>query len=108
MIDKEVHVRAVVFDIPLEDGRVGGLEHNGIDPECADDFGRNIRPPRPDFLRDALGLDHYDVRARIKAGLGALDDPLSIPRSLSRQLRRRSCSACAKLDPELRLRLKSF
>jgi hypothetical protein len=47
VIDKEIHFRTVIFDIPGEDIRIGGLEHHFIKAQGVDEFTGNIRAPGP-------------------------------------------------------------
>src|SRR5947209_1662207 len=66
MIDKQVRVCAVVFNVPREHFRIGGFEHEPFHPELVDESRRHVRPPRIDTLRDAFALDHDNVRTRFK------------------------------------------
>ncbi len=63
MIHEEIHRRAVVFYVPGEYFRIGGLEHEVLDSEFACKLGYNIAAPGFYIFRNALGFNHDDFGA---------------------------------------------
>src|SRR5262245_6282318 len=58
VVHEEVYLGAVVLDVPGEHLRVGGLEHDLLQPHGVDDPGHDAGAPGADVLRDPLRLDH--------------------------------------------------
>src|SRR5579872_6834464 len=106
MIRKEIHLRAVVLDVPDEDIRIGGFKHHLFGTPCADDFGRHICAPTFHGFGDALRLNHDQVRASIDKPFREPYRPFRIasPRSFEIFGARRTTSP--KLDTDLRLSLE--
>src|SRR5579885_3223230 len=61
MIDEAVDFRPVILDIPREHFRVGGLEHQLLYAQGANDFGRGIGSPCFDVFGNPLGLEHNHI-----------------------------------------------
>src|SRR5437762_4075533 len=75
MIDKEVHVCAVVFDVPREHIGISGFKHKPVHTNLVDEFRGNIRAPWIDILGNALALDHDDVRTSLEKSFCLPDRP---------------------------------
>ena len=65
VIDKEVHLRAVVLDVPGEHFGIGCFKHHFFEPECSDDPGWHIRSP---------GLDQWSPDGKSIAYLRSTSD----------------------------------
>ena len=78
VIDEEVHLRPVVLDVPGEDLRVGGLEHDFFEAQGVHDLGRDVGPPGLHVLRDPFRLDHGRVGSGIDKALSLKDGPAGI------------------------------
>lgn len=63
VLDKQVHFGAVILDVPREHIGIGDLEHQFFHADPVDEFRGNVRAPSVNIFRDALGLDHNDLRA---------------------------------------------
>src|SRR6266480_3231265 len=75
VIDEEIHIRSVIFDIPREYIRIGRFEHKLFHPKFADESRGHLRSPRIDILGDAFALDHDDLRAGVEESLGLRNRP---------------------------------
>ena len=103
MVDKEIHVCAVIFDILCEYIGIGGFEHQLIHADLIDEFCRYVRAPRIDILGDSFTLDHDNVGARFKESLRLRNRPVRIACAFCLQFRGRCCAASAKLNSNFRL-----
>jgi len=63
VMDKQVHFGAVILDVPREHIGIGDLEHQFFHADLVDEFRGNVRAPSVNIFRDALALDHNDLRA---------------------------------------------
>src|SRR5262245_64935763 len=50
VIYEEIHLRAVILDVPREDIRISGLEHDLLQAERVDDLGDRVGAPSLDVL----------------------------------------------------------
>src|SRR5947207_3302321 len=107
VIDKEVHVRAVVFDIPREYIRIGCFEHELLRAKLVDEFCGNIRAPWIYVLGDPFAFDHDDLRAGLEKSFCLRNRPARIPRTFGLQLRSRRGAARAELNTNFGLRFHS-
>src|SRR5437899_13028264 len=63
VIDEQVHLGAIVLDVPFEDRRIGGFEHHRGEPKAVDEGGNRIGSPRRAAFGSALRLDHDPLGA---------------------------------------------
>src|SRR5438552_18458630 len=63
VVDKEIHLCSVIFDIPCEYIGISGFEHQLVHADLIDEFCRYIRAPLINALGDSFTLDHDIVRA---------------------------------------------
>src|SRR5439155_19962718 len=54
VVEKEVDLRAIIFDVPSEDFWIGRLEHHFLEPECVGDLGRYLGPPGLNVFGNSL------------------------------------------------------
>ncbi len=107
MIDKQIHVRAVVFDVPREHVGIGGFEHQFFHSDLVDEARGHIGPPRVDIFGNAFALDHDDLSAGIEESLRLRDCPARIPRTFGLQLRSGRRAARSELNTNFGLRFHS-
>src|SRR6266571_6730602 len=107
VIDKKIHVCAVVFDIPREHVGIGGFEHQFFHSDLVYESRWDIGPPRVDILGDAFALDHDNLSAGIKESLRLRNSPIRIPRSFGLKLCSRRATARAELNTNFGLRFHS-
>lgn len=82
VVDKQVHLRAVVLDIPGKDLRVGGLEHDVLQTQSVGDPGHHVGPPRADVLGNPFRFDHNHGGPGIQKPAGLGNRPARIAGSL--------------------------
>src|SRR5207248_11713512 len=82
VVDEQVDIVAVVFDIPFEYFGVRGLEHDFVESDLVDDPCYYVGAPAPDVLGDALAFDHDDIRPGIECALCLDDEPAYVPGTL--------------------------
>src|SRR5205807_9860088 len=63
VIDKQIHVCTVVFDVPFEHIWIGGFKHQFLHADFVYEFRGNVRAPRIDVSSNALAFDHDDLRS---------------------------------------------
>jgi hypothetical protein len=107
VVDEEVHLVAVVLDVPLEDRSVGGLEHHVLEPEPVDDGGCGAGVPLGDVLGDALRLDHDDRGARVERAPAAVHEVADVLLALGGQLGLARVAAGSDLEAQLGLGLEA-
>src|SRR5207237_7298786 len=97
VIDEEIHICAVVFDVPREHIGIGGFEHQPFRPDLVNEFRRYIGPPRINILGDAFALNHDDLCAGFEKPLCLRDRPARIACAFCLQL----CGCCCAASTEL-------
>src|SRR5215510_1055730 len=78
MVYEEIHLRSVVLDIPREDLRVGGLEHDLLQAERVDDLSDRVGAPSLDVLGDPFRFDHQHVSPGLQETLRLPDGPFHV------------------------------
>src|SRR5690349_10041937 len=106
VIDKKVHLRPIILDVPGENVWIRGLKHYFFNAKCSDDPGNYIRPPRLDIFRDPFGFNHDQVGAGIEEPLGEPDGPFRIASPCSLKVLNACCASGPKLNANFRLWLK--
>jgi hypothetical protein len=66
VINKQVHIYAIVFDVPREYRWIGGFEHQLLYSERIDESGRHISSPWLNLFGNAFALDHDNISAGIE------------------------------------------
>ena len=107
MIDEEVHVRAIVFDVPGEHLGISRFEHEFLHPYFIDESRRHLCSPWIDILGDAFALDHDDLSACIEKSLRLRDRPVRITHAFGLELSRSCRAARPELNPDFRFRFHS-
>src|SRR5712664_3457658 len=81
VVDEQVHVRPERFQVPLENQRIGCLEHPCLVAEPIHELLYHIFPPLRcrKILCNPLGFEHQDLRAHIKVSLRLLCHVLESP-----------------------------
>src|SRR5207248_2756279 len=97
----------VILDVPRENFRVGGLEHQMFNSDCADELGNYIASPGFHIFRDSLRFDHDHTGASVQERLRLLDRPGRIPRTFGLQFLRRGSATGAELNADFGLRLQA-
>ena len=81
VIDKQIHVHAIIFDVPRKHVGIGGFEHKLVHPEFTDEFRRDICAPWFNIFSNAFAFDHNDLGAGIEKSLCLRDGPVWIARA---------------------------
>src|SRR5262245_17467282 len=103
VVYEEIHLRAVVLDVPLEDLRVGGLEHDLLQAERVDDLSYRVGAPSLDVLGDSFRFDHQHVGPGLQKTLCLPDGPFHVARPFGLQFGYGGRPAGAELDADFRL-----
>ncbi len=106
MIDKEVHLRAIVFDIPGKNFGLCCFEHDLFQSQCTNDLRHGIGAPCFHIFGDAFRFDHNHVCSSLQEAPGLPDGPLHVAGAFSLELLGGTGSASTKLDSDLWLGLE--
>src|SRR5215469_17685141 len=107
VVDKEIDLRAIVFDIPGKDFGLCCFEHDLLQAQCTNDLCHGIGTPCFHILGDAFRLDHNHVCSSLQEAPGLADGPFHVTRAFSLELPGGTGSAGAKLDSDLGLGFES-
>ena len=61
VIDEQVHVDAMIFDVPFEHIGIGGFKHEFFHADFVYEFSGDVGAPWIDILCNAFALDHDAV-----------------------------------------------
>src|SRR6266545_1704766 len=103
VVYEEIHLRAVVLDVPREDLRVGGLEHDLLQAERVDDLSDRVGAPSLDVLGDSFRFDHEHVGPGLQKTLRLPDSPFHVARPFGLQFGYGGGPAGPELDADFRL-----
>src|SRR5258708_14961242 len=107
MIYKEIHLCAIVLDVPGKDLGISSLKHYFLQPQRVDNLSYRIRAPGFHVLGNPLGLNHNHVGASLQEPLCLADSPSHVTRPLSLEFLGSCGSSCTELDTHLRLRFET-
>src|SRR5215510_4916132 len=107
VVYEEIDLRAVALDVPREDLRVGGLEHDLLQAERVDDPGDRVGAPGLDVFCNSFGFDHQHVSPGLQKTLRLPDGPFHVARPFGLQFRYGGGPAGPELDADLGLGLAS-
>lgn len=100
MIHKHINIDAELSNVPIEDRRVGRLEHDLLRRQLLHDLRHQIRPPRLDILGDALALDHGPFDAGVEQAFPQVDELARVGSADAGELRGGGLPSGAALDAE--------
>src|SRR5262245_1037472 len=103
MVYEKIHFRAIVLDVPLEDLRIGGLEHDLLQAERVDDLGDRVGAPSLDVFGNPFRFNHQHTGPGLQKTLRLPDGPFHVARPLSLQFGYGGGPAGAELDADFRL-----
>src|SRR5258708_2830365 len=107
MIDKEVHLRAIVFDIPGKNFGLCCFEHDLLQPQCTNDLRHRLGWSCFHILADPFRLDHNHVCSSLQEARGLPDGPLHVAGAFGLELPSGAGSASTKLDSDFWLGLET-
>src|SRR5215471_16420752 len=93
VIDKQIHSRSVILDVPCKYIGIGGFEHQFVHADLIDKFCRHIRAPRIHTLGDSFAFDHDDFSAGVQKSLCLGNRPTRIACAFCLQFRSCCCAA---------------